>query len=95
MAENEDGERMTCREVNGFLADYRSGELLPEVRDRLEAHLLRCPTCVAYLRSYDEAIRLARDSADALDDRLLPSDVPAELVEAILARTTRRDGSCQ
>ena len=55
-------EPMTCREATGFLADYANGELLPDVRVRFEAHLLRCPTCAAYVRAYDEALRLARGS---------------------------------
>ncbi|MBY0274036.1 zf-HC2 domain-containing protein [Candidatus Binatia bacterium] len=75
---------MTCRELNDFLADYRSGELLPEVRSRFEAHLLRCATCAAYVRSYGETIRLARAAGDDLEQQLLPTEAPRELVDAIL-----------
>ena len=80
-------EPMTCRELTDFLADYSNGELLPEVRSRFEAHLLRCPACAAYVRSYDEAVRLARASGSILEQQLLPEDVPEELVTAILAST--------
>lgn len=84
---------MTCREVNDFLADYRSGELLPEVRSRFEAHLTGCAACVAYVRSYDEALRLARGSRTELAQQMMPAEVPEQLVDAILAATTRARGS--
>lgn len=75
---------MTCRELNDFLADHASGELLPEVRARFDAHLLRCPTCAAYVRSYGETIRLARAAGGDLQRLQLPTDAPEELVDAIL-----------
>jgi len=81
---------MTCSEVNDFLADYRGGELQPEVRRRFEEHLLVCAACVSYLRSYDEAVRLARETGGELAQQLLPHDVPESLVDAILAATTRK-----
>jgi anti-sigma factor RsiW len=80
-------EPMTCREVSDFLGDYMDGELLPDVRSRFEAHLLLCPTCAAYVRSYAEARRLARVSGSVLEQQLLPEDVPEDLVTAILAST--------
>lgn len=79
---------MTCRELNDFLSDYRSGELLPDVRSRFEVHLLGCPACAAYVRSYAETVRLARAGRDPLEQQLLPSDVPEELIAAILDSTT-------
>lgn len=81
---------MTCREVNEFLADYASGDLLPEVRARFEAHLLECPPCVSYARSYGQAVRIARESSAGSVPDLLPDDVPEELVAAILDCTVRR-----
>ena len=84
---------MTCREVNDFLADYRSGELLPEVRRRFEEHIGGCAACVAYVRSYDEAVRLARGAGAELAQQMLPAEVPEQLIDAILAATTRARGS--
>jgi anti-sigma factor RsiW len=80
---------MTCREMTEFLSDYRSGELDSEQRARFEEHLACCRACVAYLRTFEEAIRLAKgalgDPADAL-----PANVPRALVRAILdARKAR------
>ena len=84
---------MTCREVNDFLADYASGDLLPEVRSRFEAHLLECPRCVAYVRSYGEAVRLARAGSERGLPELVPDDVPEDLVAAILDSTIGRGPS--
>jgi anti-sigma factor RsiW len=80
-------ETMTCRELNDFLADYRDGDLAPEVRSRFEGHLVRCAACAAYVRSYQQTVRLVRDAATSLDQQLLPPDVPGELVDAILDST--------
>ena len=79
---------MTGRELNDFLADYRGGELAPDVRGRFEEHLLGCPACVAYVRSYQEAVRAVRATGTGLE-QLVPDDAPAPLVDAILDCTVR------
>ena len=73
---------LTCREMTDFLADYLDGTLAPAERVPFEAHLAECPECVAYLRSYAETIRLARETRDA---DALAARVPDDLVRAILA----------
>ncbi len=77
---------LTCRELADFVGDYLTGELAPEVRAVFDEHLAECPDCVAYLRTYEDTIRLAR-SAAASDP--VPPSVPDRLVRAILA--ARRD----
>jgi anti-sigma factor RsiW len=84
---------MTCRELNDFLADYRNGDLAPEVRSRFEGHLLGCPACVAYVRSYQQTARLVQDAGTSLDQQLLPPDVPEQLVTAILQSTIGQAGA--
>jgi anti-sigma factor RsiW len=77
---------LTCRELIDFLAAYLDDELAPEARADFEAHLCLCPSCVDYLASYRETIRLGKQACEP--DAELPADVPRELVDAILA--TRR-----
>ena len=72
---------MTCRDVLEYLADYLGGALAPEGVDRFEHHLAGCPSCVAYLESYRETVRLGKD---ALTEPSL-GEVPEDLVAAILA----------
>lgn len=75
---------MTCREFVEFLMEYLDGALAPEVRQAVDRHLAVCPSCVAYLKSYEETSKL---SLQAFMDRGQPSlpPVPEGLVEAILA----------
>jgi anti-sigma factor RsiW len=75
---------VTCREFAEFMADYLSGELLPETTAQFERHLTVCPNCVAYLSNYRQTVSLGR-KAFADDDAALPDDVPDDLVNAILA----------
>jgi anti-sigma factor RsiW len=69
-----------------FLADYFARELSPDERSIFEGHLGECPDCVAYLRSYAETMRLAKD---AYDDDQIPAGVPDGLMRAILAARKR------
>ena len=79
---------LTCREVADFLADYLAGELGADDRSLFEEHLADCPECVAYLRSYADTIRLARNAWGEPDDPV-PASVPEGLVRAILAARRR------
>ena len=72
-----------CEELIAFLDDYIEQALPPERHAEFERHLAVCPSCVAYLASYRETIRLARGAAHAPELRI--EDVPSELVEAVLA----------
>jgi anti-sigma factor RsiW len=81
---------VTCREFADFMADYLSGELPADVRARFEHHLSVCTNCVKYLAGYQGAVALGKR---AFDDEAaqVPSDVPEDLVKAILtARAARR-----
>jgi anti-sigma factor RsiW len=74
---------LTCRELIGFLDDYRDQRLPAGDVERFEWHLARCPDCVAYLASYDRTLQLAR-LAEA-PEASPGGDVPSDLVAAILA----------
>jgi anti-sigma factor (TIGR02949 family) len=60
-----------CRSVVRFLADYFDRQLSPTLRADLEAHLARCPRCVAQLHTYESTVTLLRSLCD--DD--LPPDL--------------------
>ena len=77
---------MTCRELADFILDYLSGELPDEVRGTFEYHLSICPDCVNYVDNYKATAALTRRAFDADDAPVEAlSDVPADLVRAILA----------
>ncbi len=81
---------MTCRELVNFLMDYLSGELPTDERALFDEHLGSCPECVAYLKSYEETLRLGRAAFSRLDEPV-PDEVPDELVTAILAARRRQE----
>ncbi len=81
---------MTCRELVEFLMDYVENELGAEERGVFEAHLGECPTCVDYVESYRETVRLGETLCEDPDGPL-PADVPEQLVRGILA--ARKAGS--
>ena len=77
---------MTCQEFIEFLMDYLLGEV---ERSRFDAHLAVCPSCVAYLRTYQETIKLGK-AVFTHPDQEMPEEVPEDLVEAILAARDKR-----
>jgi predicted anti-sigma-YlaC factor YlaD len=80
---------VTCREFADFMADYLGNELGVEVRTSFEHHLKICANCRKYLDGYAATIELGRRAFDDLD-AAVPSDVPEELVRAILDARNRR-----
>jgi anti-sigma factor RsiW len=70
---------VTCREVIGFIMDYLDGALAAGERREFEKHLAVCRSCVAYLKTYEQTLRM--ESATRIEDVTLPE----ELVRAILA----------
>jgi predicted anti-sigma-YlaC factor YlaD len=80
---------LTCRELADFLADYLEGTMARGRRDAFDAHLRGCPDCAAYLRTYAETIRLAKDACGP-PDAPVPESVPEELVRVILAARSGR-----
>jgi anti-sigma factor RsiW len=75
---------MTCCRLLAFLMDYLDGGLSAAERAEFEAHLARCPPCVAYLQTYQDAILLCK-SAHAENNVPPLEPMPEELVQAILA----------
>ncbi|MBX7079490.1 MAG: zf-HC2 domain-containing protein [Nannocystaceae bacterium] len=76
---------ITCRELIDFIADWREGTLAPTERFEFERHLAVCPSCVAYLDSYETtvaALALLREREAP------PAEVPPALLDAI--RKARR-----
>jgi anti-sigma factor (TIGR02949 family) len=53
-----------CASVVKLLADYLERQLSPSLRQELEAHLEKCPRCVAQLRSYESTVSLLRSLRD-------------------------------
>jgi hypothetical protein len=76
--------RITCREFIEFIGQYLSNDLTMEEREKFEFHLTHCPPCVRYLHSYRETIKIGR-IALAPTEEPIPTEVPEELIQAILS----------
>jgi anti-sigma factor RsiW len=77
---------MTCREFIEFLHEFLDGSLAPSQRAVFEHHLRICPSCVAYLRTYEKTIELEREAL--LEEP--GADMPEALVSAILSAREQR-----
>jgi anti-sigma factor RsiW len=75
---------MSCRDFIAFLDRYLAGEVSAGERARFEHHLAACESCVVYLRTYEETVRLGK-AACADPCGPVPTEVPEELVRAVLA----------
>jgi anti-sigma factor RsiW len=84
---------MTCRQLIEFLGEFLDGGLSERERVEFERHLSICASCVAYLQNYQASIALGK-AAFECEDEEVPPDVPADLVEAILAARAREAHRC-
>ena len=75
---------MTCKEMVDFLMDYLDGILSEPQRARFEEHLAECSDCVAYVATYQEAVRIGK-AVCSEEHEAAPPHVPEELVQAILS----------
>ncbi|HEX6850253.1 MAG TPA: zf-HC2 domain-containing protein [Candidatus Polarisedimenticolaceae bacterium] len=75
---------ITCRDFVEFLWAYVAGELPSDQRSEFDAHMAICPHCVNYLDSYAKTVRLEKAAFENLDEPV-PTEMPEELVKAILA----------
>ncbi len=75
---------LTCQEVVDLVTAYLEEALTADEREKFEAHLAACDSCVTYLEQIRESVRLA---GTLREDDLDPADL-AELTAAF--RTWRR-----
>jgi predicted anti-sigma-YlaC factor YlaD len=74
---------LKCREFIEFLDDYLAGGLPPRTQALFAEHLSRCPSCVAYMKTYRETARMARAAGRSDDARA--RELGEDMLRAILA----------
>jgi anti-sigma factor RsiW len=67
-----------CIEVVELVSDYLDGNLDPETRERVAAHLELCPPCVTYV----EQVRQTVAALGSLPDDALPAGAVTKLESA-------------
>jgi len=65
-----------------LLMEYLEGDLAPDVRAAIEAHVAGCQRCVAFMASYQETPRILREATAVK----MPADLEASLLAALRAR---------
>jgi anti-sigma factor RsiW len=75
---------VTCRQFVDFLDEYLSGSLSEGERAAFNTHLAVCPSCVAYMKTYQASVLLGK-AVLIRSEEPVPEEVPEELVRAILA----------
>jgi anti-sigma factor (TIGR02949 family) len=73
---------LVCASGVDYLMEYLEGELDPDLRAAIEAHVAGCPRCVAFLESYHATPAILR--------RATAAALPAELGESLLAAIRAR-----
>ena len=81
---------MNCREFVDFLMGYLDDELPEGQKSVFEQHMADCPSCVTYLDTYRETVRIGREVCRDPEGPV-PEEAPEALVQAILAARSGRD----
>lgn len=76
----------TCKDSLELLQAYVDGELSPGERARLETHFGDCTPCEAFLLTYRETPRLAREA--------LKAEMPAEMGARLTSFLRNAMGPC-
>ncbi|GAB5518710.1 MAG: hypothetical protein RhofKO_09610 [Rhodothermales bacterium] len=77
------GQKLSCEEVNAFIAEYLDQQLDPELSADFEKHIAKCDCCRNFLQQYQATLALVARTAEE------PA-LPAELVDETLAFLQQR-----
>ena len=95
---------ITCRQLIDFIYDYLDGTLPTDEQHEFERHLAVCPSCVHYLNTYRQTMRISKqalqsgiaDGGDGRDDgnndgdEDLAHQLPEALLQSILSTLSQR-----
>ena len=73
---------LVCRNGVDLLMDYLEGEVSPELRDSIDAHVAGCAKCVAFVASYQATPRVVREATNVIP----PADLGDSLLEFLRQR---------
>ena len=81
---------ITCQQLLDFIYDYLDGTLPAEDVAEFERHLAVCPSCIHYLDTYKQTVRMSKRALrPASDDGTHGSSheepLPESLVQSILS----------
>jgi anti-sigma factor RsiW len=71
-----------CMSGVELIMEYLEGQLTPDLRAAVDAHVASCPRCVAFIASYQETPRILR-GATMFE---MPADLEASLLAALRSK---------
>lgn len=74
---------ITCEQFEDFILAYLDDDLMPRQKLVFQMHLMICRECRRYLKAYRAAMQITREAL--IEDEMLPEDVPADLIAAVIA----------
>ena len=81
---------MTCRRFIEMIDEYLAASSSDDDRAECEAHLVKCPYCRDYLKTYRDTIGLLTDALAKTPDAEVSPEVAQTLVKAVMeARNLR------
>lgn len=51
---------LTCEDLRNLLYEYHAGELVVEVYESFETHLVGCANCLYFVESYRHTVKVVR-----------------------------------
>lgn len=97
---------ITCRQLIDFIYDYLDGTLPTDEQHEFERHLAVCPSCVHYLNTYRQTMRISKQALqggmpdggndrgdggyDGSDEEQSAGVLPEALVQSILSTLSQR-----
>ena len=58
---------MNCKELAYMLADYVDGSMDPQLREELDAHLLKCEPCLAFTKTFQATCEETRKLREEIE----------------------------
>ncbi len=74
---------ITCRQFDGFVADYVDGNLTDRQLRVFEGHMVLCPMCRIHFRTYLATFEMSQQAFGS-SSSFVPDSVPEDLTLAVL-----------
>ncbi|TXH28465.1 MAG: hypothetical protein E6Q99_02435 [Elusimicrobia bacterium] len=85
---------ITCQQLLDFIYGYLDGTLPAEDVVEFERHLAVCPSCIHYLDTYKQTVRISKRALQlaSADSSSHEAPLPESLVQSILSTLGTRIG---
>jgi mycothiol system anti-sigma-R factor len=79
---------ISCSEFLAEIGNYLDGELNPELRRELEAHLAHCRTCQVVVDTTRKTLKIVTESGEMDLSEALPEPLVAKIMDRVRAKPT-------